>query len=72
MLLKPGRTLRTSPYRPASSAVHVLAVPLGTALRGPLVAGLGARETLLVSAASIVLLGSAAAGTARAWRDRRQ
>ncbi|MFD9370909.1 MFS transporter [Streptomyces sp. NPDC060020] len=50
----------------ASSAVHVLAVPLGTALGGPLVAGLGARETLLVSAASIVLLGLAAAGTARA------
>ncbi|CAM5308325.1 MFS transporter [Streptomyces avidinii] len=55
----------------ASSAVRVLAVPLGTALGGPLVAGLGARETLLVSAASIAVLGLAAAGAARAWTRRR-
>ncbi|MFI7354116.1 MFS transporter [Streptomyces avidinii] len=55
----------------ASSAVRVLAVPLGTALGGPLVAGLGARETLLVSAASIAVLGLAAAGAARAWTHRR-
>ncbi|MEU7725704.1 MFS transporter [Streptomyces sp. NPDC040724] len=50
----------------ASSAVRVLSVPLGTALGGPLVAGLGARETLLVSAVSIAVLGVAAAGAARA------
>ncbi|MDX3538410.1 MFS transporter [Streptomyces sp. MB09-01] len=55
----------------ASSAVRVLSVPLGTALGGPLVAGLGARETLLVSAASIAALGLAAAGTARAAQRRR-
>ncbi|WP_405527682.1 MFS transporter [Streptomyces avidinii] len=55
----------------ASSAVRVLAVPLGTALGGPLVAGLGARGTLLVSAASIAVLGLAAAGAARAWTRRR-
>ncbi|WP_405942442.1 MFS transporter [Streptomyces sp. NBC_00207] len=55
----------------ASSAVRVLSVPLGTALGGPLVAGLGARETLLVSAASITVLGLAAAGAARAARRRR-
>ncbi len=54
----------------ASSAVRVLAVPLGTALGGPLVAGLGARETLLVSAASIAVLGLAAAGAVRAVRKR--
>ncbi|MGW6985236.1 MFS transporter [Streptomyces sp. NPDC054932] len=55
----------------ASSALRVLAVPLGTALSGPLVAGIGARETLLVSAASIAVLGLAAAGAARAARRRR-
>lgn len=54
----------------ASNAVRVLAVPLGTALGGPLVAGLGARETLLASAASIAVLGLAAAGAARAGRKR--
>ncbi|MCX5302147.1 MULTISPECIES: hypothetical protein [Streptomyces] len=47
----------------------VLAVPLGTALGGPLVAGLGARRTLLVSAASVAVLGVAAAGAARAGRN---
>ncbi|MCX5275118.1 MFS transporter [Streptomyces virginiae] len=52
----------------ASSAVRVLAVPLGTVLGGPLVAGLGARETLLASAASIAVLGVVAAGAARARR----
>ncbi|MEU9081077.1 MFS transporter [Streptomyces sp. NPDC048357] len=55
----------------ASSAVRVLSVPLGTALGGPLVAGLGARQTLLVSAASIAVLGLAAAGAARAAQRRR-
>ncbi|MGW8501347.1 MFS transporter [Streptomyces sp. CLCI03] len=52
----------------ASSAVRVLAVPLGTVLGGPLVAGLGARETLLASAASIAVLGVVAAGAVRARR----
>ncbi|WP_405791302.1 MFS transporter [Streptomyces sp. NBC_00029] len=55
----------------ASSAVRVLAVPLGTALGGPLVSGLGARETLLVSALSIAVLGLAAAGAVRGARARR-
>ncbi|MFJ3961808.1 MFS transporter [Streptomyces sp. NPDC090036] len=55
----------------ASSAVRVLAVPLGTALGGPLVSGLGARETLLVSAVSIAVLGLAAAGAVRGARARR-
>ncbi|WP_327418133.1 MFS transporter [Streptomyces sp. NBC_01233] len=54
----------------ASSAVHVLSVPLGTVLGGPLVAGLGARETLLVSAVSIAVLGLAAAGAARVAQRR--
>ncbi|MFF4445623.1 MFS transporter [Streptomyces sp. NPDC001502] len=54
----------------ASSAVQVLAVPLGTALGGPLVAGLGARGTLLASAVSIAVLGLVAAAAARAGRKR--
>ncbi|MFJ7778605.1 MFS transporter [Streptomyces yangpuensis] len=45
----------------ASSAVRVLSVPLGTALGGPLVAGLGAAATLRVSGAGIALVGLAAA-----------
>ncbi|MFD9481038.1 MFS transporter [Streptomyces nojiriensis] len=54
----------------ASSAVQVLAVPLGTALGGPLVARLGARGTLLAAAASIAVLGLVAAGAVRAGRKR--
>ncbi|WP_051809150.1 MFS transporter [Streptomyces sp. NRRL S-378] len=53
----------------AGSAVRALSVPLGTALGGPLVAGLGAAGTLLVSGAGIALLGlTAAAVTLRSAR----
>jgi MFS transporter, DHA3 family, macrolide efflux protein len=45
----------------ANGVVLVLAVPLGTMLGGPLVAGLGARRTLLVCAAATILLGLLAA-----------
>nr|WP_242624302.1 MFS transporter [Micromonospora kangleipakensis] len=46
----------------ANGAVLVLAVPLGTLLGGPLVATIGARETLLLCAAATVALGVIAAG----------
>ncbi|WP_331742705.1 hypothetical protein [Streptomyces sp. NBC_01006] len=45
----------------ASSAVRVLSVPLGTALGGPLVAGLGAVGALRLSGTGIALVGLAAA-----------
>ncbi|GGQ08362.1 hypothetical protein GCM10010215_36970 [Streptomyces virginiae] len=56
----------------ASSAVRVLAVPLGTALGGPLVAGLGAVGALRLSGAGIALVGVVAAALAalRALRTR--
>ncbi|MFE1897622.1 MFS transporter [Streptomyces yangpuensis] len=55
----------------ASSAVRVLSVPLGTALGGPLVAGLGAAGTLRLSGAGIALVGlAAAAASLRAARPR--
>ncbi|WP_327001560.1 MFS transporter [Dactylosporangium sp. NBC_01737] len=45
----------------ANGSVLVLAVPVGTVLGGPLVAGLGARETLLVCALATIVLGLLAA-----------
>jgi predicted MFS family arabinose efflux permease len=56
----------------ASSAVRVLSVPLGTALGGPLVAGLGAVGALRLSGAGIAVVGviAAAALTLRAARTR--
>ncbi|MGW7434040.1 MFS transporter [Streptomyces sp. NPDC054861] len=58
----------------ANSAVRVLAVPLGTALGGPLVAGLGAVGALRLSGAGIALVGLAAAVflTLHASRTRHQ
>jgi MFS transporter, DHA3 family, macrolide efflux protein len=41
----------------ARSSLLILASPLGTALGGPIVAALGARGTLLASAAATILLG---------------
>jgi MFS transporter, DHA3 family, macrolide efflux protein len=41
----------------ARSSLLILASPLGTALGGPIVAGLGARGTLLVSAVATIVLG---------------
>jgi MFS family permease len=41
----------------ARSSLLILASPLGTALGGPIVAGLGARRTLLTSAVATVALG---------------
>jgi predicted MFS family arabinose efflux permease len=41
----------------ANGSVLVLAVPLGTMLGGPLVAGLGARSTLLLCAVATIALG---------------
>ncbi|MGW7461306.1 MFS transporter [Streptomyces sp. NPDC054797] len=58
----------------ASSAVRVLSVPLGTALGGPLVAGLGAVGALRLSGAGIAVLGliAASALTLRAARTCRE
>lgn len=58
----------------ASSAVRVLSVPLGTALGGPLVVGLGAVGVLRLSGGAIALLGVAAAAAValRAGRMRRE
>lgn len=58
----------------AGSAVRVLAVPLGTAIGGPLAAGLGAAGTLRLSGAGIALVGLAAAAALalRAARPRRE
>ncbi|GHA35463.1 hypothetical protein GCM10010329_68310 [Streptomyces spiroverticillatus] len=58
----------------ASSAVRVMSVPLGTALGGPLVAGLGAAGALRVSAGAIAVVGVVAAvalavGSARGRRE---
>ena len=47
----------------ARSSLLIMASPLGTALGGPLVAGLGARGTMLVSS-----LGTVAVGVIAAWR----
>lgn len=52
----------------ANSSVLVLAVPLGTMLGGPLVSGLGARETLLGCAAGTIALGVLTAGLRLARR----
>ncbi|PWR08253.1 MFS transporter [Micromonospora acroterricola] len=46
----------------ANGAILVLAVPLGTMLGGPLVGVIGARQTLLLSAAATVALGLIAGG----------
>jgi len=54
----------------ARSALTVLAAPLGTALGGPLVALIGASNTLLASGAATVLLGLIAAAWF-AWNSRR-
>lgn len=56
----------------ASSAVRVLSVPLGTALGGPLVAGVGAVGALRLSGAGIALVGVVAAASLalRAARTR--
>ncbi|MEV4516898.1 MFS transporter [Dactylosporangium sp. NPDC049525] len=45
----------------ANGSILVLAVPLGTILGGPLVAGFGARETLLLCAVATIALGVLAA-----------
>jgi MFS family permease len=51
----------------ARSAVLVLAAPLGTAIGGAVVAGVGARRTLGASGAATVLLAAVAAAV---WRSR--
>ncbi|WP_234327722.1 MFS transporter [Streptomyces sp. NRRL F-2664] len=58
----------------AASAVRVLSVPLGTAIGGPLVAGLGAAGALRLSGAGIVLVGllAASALALRAARTRHE
>ncbi|MGW1465447.1 MFS transporter [Streptomyces sp. NPDC002308] len=58
----------------ASSAVRVLSVPLGSALGGPLVAGLGAVGALRLSGAGIVVVGLLAVVplTLRASRTRHE
>ena len=51
----------------ARSAVVLLSTPMGTALGGPLVAGLGASGTLVASGAATIALAAAAAVL---WRER--
>jgi MFS transporter, DHA3 family, macrolide efflux protein len=55
----------------ARSSLLIMASPLGTALGGPIVAGLGARGTLLVSAIGTVVLGLATAVVLIAARRRK-
>jgi Major Facilitator Superfamily len=55
----------------ARASLLILASPLGTAFGGPLVAGLGARGTLLLSALSTVVLGVVTAAVLVAARRRR-
>jgi predicted MFS family arabinose efflux permease len=52
----------------ARSAIVMTAYPLGTAIGGPLVAAVGAANTLTVSGATTILLALAAAAT---WQHRR-
>ena len=52
----------------ARGALTVLATPLGTALGGPLTAWLGTQHTLLVSAATTITTGLAAAALLSARR----
>jgi predicted MFS family arabinose efflux permease len=52
----------------ARSAALIVASPLGAAIGGPIVAGLGAERTLVASGAATVVL---AALAATAWRPRR-
>ena len=54
----------------ARASLLILASPLGTAFGGPLVAGLGARGTLLLSALTTVLLGLVTAAVLIAARTR--
>ena len=49
-----------APLLAARGSLLIIAAPLGTALGGPLVAALGARGTLLVSALITIVLGGAA------------
>lgn len=49
----------------ARSTAVIIAAPLGTAIGGPLVAGLGAAQTLTASGAATILLAAAATAT---WR----
>jgi DHA3 family macrolide efflux protein-like MFS transporter len=55
----------------ANAAVTVLSTPLGTMLGGPLVAALGARQTLLLSATTTLTLGLIAAATTTLHRRRK-
>ena len=54
----------------ARSSLLILASPLGTALGGPIVAALGARGTLLVSALATIVLGLATAAVLARARTR--
>ena len=65
-------TANLPPVLAAAGAATVLAVPFGTALGGPLVAALGAREVLFLSATGTLALGVIAAGliTRRPTRQR--
>jgi DHA3 family macrolide efflux protein-like MFS transporter len=59
-----------APLLAARGSLLILATPLGTALGGPLVATLGARDTLLVSALVTIALGGAAVLFGRSRRVR--
>ncbi|MGH7902948.1 MAG: MFS transporter [Candidatus Dormibacteraceae bacterium] len=55
----------------ARSAALIIATPLGTAIGGPLVAALGAAQTLTASGAATILLAALAAATWRRGGDQR-
>jgi predicted MFS family arabinose efflux permease len=52
---------RLAPVLAAFGSITVIAVPVGTAAGGPLVAAVGPERTLLISAVSLILLGGVAA-----------
>ncbi|HZU75848.1 MAG TPA: MFS transporter [Dehalococcoidia bacterium] len=54
----------------ARGSLLIIAAPLGTAVGGPLVAGIGARGTLLMSALTTIVLGAAAVAFTALWRLR--
>ena len=56
----------------ARSSLLILASPLGTALGGPIVAGLGARGTLLTSAIATVVLGLITTAVLLARRTKKE
>jgi hypothetical protein len=67
-LAEVGQDIPPRPFRRLT--VGVPGTPLGTALGGPLVAALGARDTLLTSALVTIVLGGAATLSVASGRIR--